>query len=606
MDGTFNAIRIAPEPADEPRPLTVADALRELQHWTDLVPSRAAKMRTALNVAARLLAPGRNAAAAASSVTLDGITLRPLVREPAAKLGMTQGRMSSMVSELRYVLRRLDLHEPDLRGQPLSNPELHALHAVLPQHRGLALIDFLRFMEVSGLALDTVDANTLQAYEVRCAERTLCGDPGQRARQVAAAWNWARQHVPEWRGATTLSRPKAASRYTLPLSSHPSSFQEDVTRYLSSLANGDVELLFLEDALKEDGTVLRRQLPLKAATVRGRLQHIRAAATAHVANGGAPEALRSLEDLVNPPERAQAIIRYHLKRRGGGPNSLTFKIADALRLIARDHCRLPAAHVAKIKVWAKRVKPPKQTGMTEKNRTRLRALMELRTRAMLLNFPEELMQRAAKVSKPREAARLAMNAVGMEILLVCPLRLSNLSGLRLDQHLHRPDPRKPVITHILISAGEVKNEEPIQWPVPRESAKLIELYIKKYHPALAQPGNVHLFPGAGMGPTTAMGTWLSKTVTREIGVDFNVHLGRHFAAWNFLRSNPGHYEVIRRVLGHKDMRTTITFYVGLEADASARHFDATVLRDRAATRHIARQAYQSGRGGRSFGPGARS
>ena len=606
MDGTFNAIRMAPGPADTPRPLTIADALRALQQWTDLAPSRAAKLRTALNVTARILAPGRDTAAAASMVTLDCTTLRALVRQPAAKFGMTRGRMTSMVSELRYVLRRHGLHEADLRAQPLSNPALQVLQAALPGHRGLALVDFLRFIEASAVAADTVGADTLQAYEARCAERTLCRDPAARGRQVAATWNWARQHLPEWGAAAALSRPKAAAHYALPLTSYPSSFQEDVTRHLSSLANGDVERLFMEDEVEEEGTLPRCQMPLRASTIRGRLQHIRAAATAHVADGGAPEALRSLEDLVNPPERARAIIGYHLRRRGGEVNSLTFRIADALRLIARDHCRLPAAHVAKLKVWAKRVKPPKQTGMTEKNRTRLLALMEPRSRAMLLNFPQELMRRAAKKLKPVEAARLAMNAVAMEILLICPLRLSNLSGIRLDQHLHRPDPRKPMITHLLISADEAKNKEPIQWPVPRESAKLIELYIKKHHHLLAQPGNMHLFPGRGMGPTTGMGTWLSNTVTKEIGVDYNVHLARHFAAWNFLRSNPGQYEVIRRVLGHKDIRTTITFYVGLEADASARHFDATVLRDRAATRHLAKQAYRSGRGSRSFGPGAHS
>lgn len=589
----------------EAGPYTVAEARAALPGWTDLAPSRAAKLRTALTIAARLLAPGRDAAAAASSVTLSCSTLRRLVREPAAKLGMTPGRMTSMVSELRYVLRRLGLHEPNLRGRPLSTPALRTLHEALPTHRGHAMLDFLRFIEALGIALDSVDVSVLAAFEARCAERTLCPDPAKRVRQVAHAWNWARRHVPEWAAAAALSRPPTATRYTLPLDAYPASFQEDVERHLTYLANGDMDLLFLEDTLKDDDTVLRCQKPLRASTIRGRHQHIRAAAAAHMASGGAAEELRSLEDLVIPLERAQAIIRYHLRRHGEEKNAMTFRIADALRLIARDHCRLPPAHVARLQTWARRIKPPKQSGMTEKNRTRLRALTELRPRAMLLNFPQELMRRAAQASKPQDAARLAMYAVAMEILLVCPLRLSNLSGLRLDRNLHRPDPRKPIVTHILISESEAKNEEAIQWPVPRESAQLIELYIKKYRPALAQPGNVHLFPGRGTGPTTAMGAWLSKTVTKAIGADFNPHLARHFAAWNFLQANPGQYEVVRRVLGHKDIRTTITFYVGLEADASAKHFDATVLRDRAATRHIAKQAYRSGRGSRSFGPGAR-
>ena len=53
---------------------------------------------------------------------------------------------------------------------------------------------------------------------------------------------------------------------------------------------------------------------------------------------------------------------------------------------------------------------------------------------------------------------------------------------------------------------------------------------------------------------------------------------RHIAALIYLRLNPGGYEVMRRVLGHKKMDTTSNFYAGLEATAAARHFDAEILK----------------------------
>jgi integrase len=90
---------------------------------------------------------------------------------------------------------------------------------------------------------------------------------------------------------------------------------------------------------------------------------------------------------------------------------------------------------------------------------------------------------------------------------------------------------------------------------------------------------------------------LSKTVSREIGIEFNVHLARHFAAWNFLRLNPGHYEIVRQILGHKDIATTMAHYVGLEVDAAAKRFDAVVLGERQATKKIAAHAFRKGRGG---------
>ena len=78
--------------------------------------------------------------------------------------------------------------------------------------------------------------------------------------------------------------------------------------------------------------------------------------------------------------------------------------------------------------------------MTDKNLRRLEGLKSPRVRAMLFHLPAELMKRAeaALKTRPEEAARLAMYATAIEILLVCPLRCGNLVALRLDRHLRRP------------------------------------------------------------------------------------------------------------------------------------------------------------------------
>ena len=43
-----------------------------------------------------------------------------------------------------------------------------------------------------------------------------------------------------------------------------------------------------------------------------------------------------------------------------------------------------------------------------------------------------------------------------------------------------------------------------------------------------------------------------------------VHQFRHAAAAIILKNNPGNYELVRRVLGHRNQQTTISFYCGLE------------------------------------------
>jgi integrase len=159
----------------------------------------------------------------------------------------------------------------------------------------------------------------------------------------------------------------------------------------------------------------------------------------------------------------------------------------------------------------------------------------------------------------------------------------------------------------MLNAGEVKNANAIQWPMPAESARLIETFLTRYRPHLVDPNNPYLF-GAGDKQRSAqhLGEWLAGAVTREIGVEFNVHLARHFAAWNFLRENPGQYEVIRQVLGHRNIAITMAHYVGLEADSAAQHFDATVLRDRQAVRKIAAHGFRQGTGSqRTKAPRAR-
>jgi hypothetical protein len=45
----------------------------------------------------------------------------------------------------------------------------------------------------------------------------------------------------------------------------------------------------------------------------------------------------------------------------------------------------------------------------------------------------------------------------------------------------------------------------------------------------------------------------------------------------FLDRNPGQYEVVRLLLGHKSVQTTIAFYAGAETASAARHYVRTIV-----------------------------
>ena len=56
-----------------------------------------------------------------------------------------------------------------------------------------------------------------------------------------------------------------------------------------------------------------------------------------------------------------------------------------------------------------------------------------------------------------------------------------------------------------------------------------------------------------------------------------MHLFRHLGCYLFLKQNPGQYDVMRRVLGHKHVETTMRFYAEIEQSEAFRLFDQNVL-----------------------------
>ena len=134
--------------------------------------------------------------------------------------------------------------------------------------------------------------------------------------------------------------------------------------------------------------------------------------------------------------------------------------------------------------------------------------------------------------------------------------------------------------HIVIEPEEVKNSEPLDYPLPPQTIELIERYLREFRPRLAPAGSTTLFPGRWGGPKvlTGFAEQISGMIHRYTGMRINPHLFRHIAAKLYLDANPGGYEVVRRVLGQRSINTTLNFYTGLETPSAVRHFDATILR----------------------------
>jgi hypothetical protein len=55
------------------------------------------------------------------------------------------------------------------------------------------------------------------------------------------------------------------------------------------------------------------------------------------------------------------------------------------------------------------------------------------------------------------------------------------------------------------------------------------------------------------------------------------HQFRHAAAKLLLDARPGHYEVVRKLLGHKSVTTTYAHYAGAETDAAVELYADIIL-----------------------------
>src|SRR5947209_2562963 len=107
------------------------------------------------------------------------------------------------------------------------------------------------------------------------------------------------------------------------------------------------------------------------------------------------------------------------------------------------------------------------------------------------------MRQARRQRNLERGAGRAQLAVAIEILLMAPIRMSNLVKLDIERNLVRPGQGRAL--HLVVPPEAVKNREPLEYPLPPESVDLLERYIREFRPHLASKGNTALFPGTADG-----------------------------------------------------------------------------------------------------------
>lgn len=477
------------------------------------------------------------------------------LRESVSPLaaGLTQRRWANVCSGLNKAVELVRDLVPSRNTTPLL-PEWKAKLAVLPNKLARKLSAGMRYLSGKGITPDTVTTADLQEYCDAIVADRMRRNAEQAADAFAWAWNRTANQFPDW-PQMQIPRQDKRDRYTYPLEHFPASFAADIEAYIGRLTQG---ILFDDDDDDVDLGPLRAVRPATAAT---RRRQVRAAASCLVHSGVPANEIQSIATLVEV-QHVRQILHFLMQRQNGEASGGVAQMGALLAKLALHWVKVSPEHHLRLRRVAARV-AVQSSGMTAKNRERLRPFDDEELVVDFVCLPDTIRKAVERDKRPpRLKVRHAQMAAAIAILLVIPLRRTNLAAI--DIHRHLVPNRNGV--YLVIPEHETKNRQPINFQIPTFALDVIKWYMLEYRPYLLSGDSTALFPGRNGLPKSpaTLAIQIKDTVREFLGLEFNIHLFRHAAGKIFLDLNPGNYEVVRQLLRHKSINTTTGAYAGAE------------------------------------------
>jgi integrase len=386
-------------------------------------------------------------------------------------------------------------------------------------------------------------------------------------RALARSWNRCREEIPRWPTVRLCEPPlpnKGISDEEL-----PAGLRDDIDAFCAELR---------QPRLDHRGKRLR---PSKASTIRTRRAELMAFIAKAVECGIPLHSLTSLKALLQP-EVVEPVLDSYWRDNGQSPTVYTIDMAWKLLGLARRLGSLDPAALERIEDFRGELEQHRQPGLTEKNRALIRQVLVDDVWRSVMSTSDQLLAKAGRQHNeaPVRAAVSAGIAVAIRILLFAPIRVGNLVAIRIGENLIQPAPSGPY--WIVFPDYDVKNRVPLEFELDEQTTAMIERYRAEFRPALLRGApSAWLFPGEPgehKDPST-LSDQITRCVFGATGVRLTAHQFRHAAAAIFLRHRPGEYELVRRLLGHRSIRTTMNFYAGLESLQATRIFGEIVERE---------------------------
>ena len=497
--------------------------------------------------------------------------------------GITPGRWLHIRSRVTRAVQRAGAPIMPGRFSSTFTFAWKQLSEALPNKRAkIGLSRFIRFCAARGIEPADVTQTVFDAFFKALQMQTVIRSPAHSYRTTCLEWNSAGGVVPGWPPLRAVLL-EDERRYALDWSAFPASFRGDADAYFTRAANPDPF---------EDG-VLRR---LKPSTVQLQRRQVRQMASLLVQSGISAEEITNLAVLAKI-ENAKRLLKAAQKRLGEKSPHLS-GMSQLLTTLAKKWCHSPAATAKGLAAFTA-LATPKKAGVTNKNRKRLRQFDDPESLIALWEMPEMVFARLAKKANPDlQAAREALYALAVAFLCAIPLRAGNLFALDRTRHIVAVGRGRHRVWHLVIPSCEMKNEEAIEAHLPPKLCALLEVYQTRYVPLLCSAPTDLLFPNekGKIRDLGTAGTTMCRFVRSETGLVINPHLFRHLAVTSYLHHHPEDLETARRILGHKNISTTMRHYAYLRTPDAFHRLSVLIERLRDGSTLGPRQGKRVGKG----------
>ena len=424
----------------------------------------------------------------------------------------------------------------------------------------------MRFCSASNIAPVEVDEAVVDRF---MGYRAQSGRPADDAfrRLLARAWNTNVGIIQGW-PARQLMEPPVKAAVEVAWEEFPAGLRRDVDQYLQGLTR-----------VRRSRTGQRIR-PLKPSTIRTRRAELAAAARMAVKIGVPIERLNSLSALL-APDVAEKILDAYWRRNGENPKLFTIDLARRFIAIAKETKCLDEAACERLDEMRRDLEDHRCGGLTDKNIALIRQVLTPGVWSRVVKLPLAMMAtaRSQQAHAPYRAAVMAQLAVAIAILSVAPVRLANLTAIRLGINLIKPD--GPDSNYWLVFPDyDVKNRVKLEYPLKPYLTRLIDEYVHDFRPTLLRGRNEDwLFPGqrGGAKGKVSFSGQITERIYKATGLRMTVHQFRHAAGALILQRRPGEYELVRQLLGHRNVQTTINAYVGLENIQASEIFSKIVM-----------------------------